>query len=154
VTELNLDTTTNTLTVATTAAGGELINNGATLNSAKALGNITGANIGAAAATVDIYTTFTITQTTAGITASILSPTDTTAGRIIYISNLPASTQTITVGGATLAPGTNASFIWNGSAWAATSVTTGVSIVGAFSAAPRPMVPASAATPSPSMSRR
>ena len=133
---LNADTTNNRITVGNTSTGGGIINNGATLNTAKALGNLnysgsgnTGA-IGTAAATVDAFTSFTIAQTTAGQTFTIPSPTDTTAGRLIYIANI--GTQSFTTGGVVISAGSTSSFMWNGSSWVSTAVSTGVSLLGAL----------------------
>jgi hypothetical protein len=133
---LNVDTSAAKVTVATTANGGTFINNGAMLNTAKALSDFsTNQAIGTAAATVDKYTTFTINQNvTAGITLTVPSPTDTTAGRILYISNI--GTQTLILGGGigiTLSAGSNASLLWNGTAWTSTAVSTGASVVGTYS---------------------
>jgi hypothetical protein len=78
--------------------------------------------IGTAAATVDIASSFVVTQTTAGISVTLPSPTDTTAGLELNYINSGASTQSITVGGLVLTPGTMASFRWDGTAWASLSV--------------------------------
>ncbi len=68
---------------------GAVTNSGATVMAAAVLGNFAAnGTIGTAAATVDVKTTFNINQTTANITLTLPSPTDTTAGRIIYINNI------------------------------------------------------------------
>ncbi|HEY4160938.1 MAG TPA: hypothetical protein VGM08_02655 [Candidatus Saccharimonadales bacterium] len=142
VSMLAVDTTDSTVTIGDATAGGQLTNNGATLNKAKSLGNVTTTFIGgsntnsvAAAASVDKYTAFTIAQSSGSVSASIPTPTNTTAGRIIYIASLSSSTQNITVGGITLKPGNDSEFLWNGSAWNATAVSTGASLVGSFTGA-------------------
>ncbi len=130
---LNLDTTNTKVTIATTANGGELIDDGSTLDSAKSLGNLATGPIGTAAATVDTYTSFVIPQTTASVSVTVPSPTDTTAGRIIFIAN--TGTVPMTVGGVTLSNGSSMELFWTGSggAWTTTAVSTGVSIIGSFS---------------------
>jgi hypothetical protein len=56
---------------------------------AMTLGNFAAnGTIGTATASVDAKTTFNINQTTANITLTIPNPTDTIAGRIIYINNV------------------------------------------------------------------
>ncbi len=113
----NVDSSNRKITIGDATNGGVIINYGATLNAAKALSNFTSDGaIGTAAATVDTHTSFTINQTTASISLTIPSPTDTTAGRIIYIANIGSAS--VTVGGTALAAGNNAMFFWNGSTWA------------------------------------
>src|SRR6056297_891068 len=64
----------------TVSTGDQFTNAGATLFSATAIGDIAaGGDIGTAAATVDVATTFNVTQTTASQTLTLPSPTDTTA---------------------------------------------------------------------------
>jgi hypothetical protein len=130
---LNLDTTNTKVTIATTANGGELIDDGSTLDSAKNLGNLSTGAIGTAPATVDIYTSFVIPQTTASVSVTVPTPTDTTAGRIIFIAN--TGTVPMTVAGVTLSNGSSMELFWTGSggAWTTTAVSTGVSIIGTFS---------------------
>ncbi len=114
---LNVDSSNRKISIGDATNGGVIINYGATLNAAKALSNFaSNGAIGTAAATVDTHTSFTINQTTANRTLTIPDPTDTTAGRILYIANI--GTTGVTVGGTALAAGNNAMFFWNGSAWA------------------------------------
>ena len=80
---------------------------------------------------MDVYTTFTINQSTSSISVTIPSPTDTTAGRQIYIANI--GSVPLTVAGITLSNGSSMNLFWNGSAWTTTAVSTGVSIVGGYS---------------------
>ena len=100
----------------TIATGSTFTNASSTLNTAIALSDFpTGGSIGSAATTVDVATSFTVNQTTAGQTLTIPSPTVTTAGRSVYISNV--GTQTFTIGSFTIAPAGTAQFVWNGTAW-------------------------------------
>ncbi len=111
----NSSSATN-VTINTTAHGGTLINNGATLNTAVSLGNFaTGGAIGTAAATVDNYTSFDIAQTTASQTLTIPNPTNTTAGRIIYISN--TGTASFLIGTLNVPASSQVALYWNGTAW-------------------------------------
>lgn len=71
--------------------------------------------IGTAAATVDIYTSINIPQTTAGVTLTIPSPSNTTAGRILKISN--TGTTAFTAGPALIEIAQTVGYVWNGTAW-------------------------------------
>jgi hypothetical protein len=121
-TSISLGATTGTLTVrnanttiGNAAGSGVFTNNGATLNTTLQIANLaTGGAIGTAAATVDIYTSFAVLQTTANQTITIPTPTTnptTVFGRIIYVSNI--GTTAFTLGGTTLNPGTTATLIWS-----------------------------------------
>jgi hypothetical protein len=71
-----------------------------------------------AAATVDIYSSFRLTQTTAGITAATLpNPTDTTPGKVASVMNNDTSTFPLQMYGMTLNVGATLVFQWDGSAW-------------------------------------
>lgn len=74
-----------------------------------------GGNIGAATGTVDIMTTFNINQTSTGQTITLPSPTNTTAGRIVYINNI--GTAGFTMLTMRVEAGQSRSAIWNGTAW-------------------------------------
>ena len=101
---------------ATTINGSQLTNTGATLNSAMAISDLpSGGNIGTAATTVDVKTTFNINQTTAGQTITLPTPTDTTAGRIVYVNNV--GSVSFSMHGTTIGSGQSNAFIWNGSNW-------------------------------------
>ncbi len=98
-----------------TAGTGALINNGSTTNTEK---NITDRNsggslsIGTNTTTVDIYTYFSITQTTPGQTITIPTPTaSTTYGKIIYISNI--GTTSFTLLGTIIGAGSTATLVWS-----------------------------------------
>lgn len=71
--------------------------------------------IGTAAATVDVASTINITQTTAGITLTLPNPTQTQAGRLLLVNNI--GTQSVTVGGKSIAPATGILYSWSGAAW-------------------------------------
>jgi len=73
--------------------------------------------IGTAVTTVDVSSNLLLTQTTANISATLPNPTNTQAGRLLYIENGNASTVAIAVNGVNLNPGTGTQFIWSGTAW-------------------------------------
>lgn len=74
------DTTNKRLGLGTNTPVATLHNSGSTVFSAMDISNLaTGGNIGTAAATVDVKTTFNINQTTANQTITLPSPTNTTA---------------------------------------------------------------------------
>lgn len=102
--------------IGTTAPVATLHNSGSTVFSANTITNLaTGGNIGTAATTVDIKTTFNINQTTANQIITLPSPTDTTAGRIVYVNNI--GTVGFTILGSRVEAGQTSQFIWNGTAW-------------------------------------
>jgi hypothetical protein len=102
------------------------MNNSSTIFGTQSISNLaTGGNIGTAANTVDIATSFNVNQTTTGQTITLPSPTDTTAGRIAYIQNI-GSTKFAMLGGYVPAGG-SLQAIWNGSAWTRTGGADGVS---------------------------
>ena len=116
----------------TIGSGKNFVNGGSTLNAAKALSLGASGAIGTAAATVDAYTTFNVTATATSLNFSLPSPTVTTAGRLAYISNV--GTNSFTIGSVAINSGASASFIWNGTSWTSTAVSTGVSLVGGIDA--------------------
>ncbi len=73
--------------------------------------------LGTAAATVDVASSFVITQTTASISLTLPNPTDAVAGDRLNIGNSTTSTQSITVAGVTIEVGIAAEFVWSGTAW-------------------------------------
>ena len=132
---LTADTTASTVTIAT-SAGGVLLNNGATVNGIKALSDISADGALTTAANINVYTSFTLNQTTGGGARALTLPsptTNTAATHVIYVSNIGSAS--FTLAGVTLSPGTNGSFLWNGSAWSSTAVSTGVTLVGTFTGA-------------------
>ncbi len=95
-------------------------------------------NIGAltAAQTVDAYSAFTLTQTTAGnLALTLASPSTVTATRVVSVEYLAASTQDCTFYGVQFTSGTAATvqMVWNGVSWtrAQPSLTLGGNNVGA-----------------------
>ncbi len=132
---VNADATfTDGLTVQT---GDTFTNAGSTLLSALAVSDLpTGGDIGTAAATVDVATTFDVSQTTAAQTLTLPDPTDTTSGRVVYINNI--GSEAFTVYGDSIGAGESASFIWNGSDWVQTIsfTNTGVDNLGVIGSTP------------------
>jgi len=130
----NVNSSSSIISIGDATNGGTFINYGSTLNKAKALSNFdytassnTG-TFGSAASTVDKFTSFTVNQTTSGQTLTLASPSDTTAGRTIYVANIGSTS--VTVGGVTIPNGSTAAFFWNGTTWTSTAVSTGGSIIG------------------------
>ncbi len=115
----------------TVATGFTFTNASSTLLSSVAIGNhASNSTIGSAGSTVNVATTFDVTQTTPGITLTLPTPTNTASGRLVYINSVSGN-ATFTMYGVNIAPNSSASFIWNGSAWVATSTGgTGVNTVG------------------------
>jgi hypothetical protein len=92
-------------------------NNGATQNNACAYTGVSGTiTLSTAGKTVNDCTSFTITDTGATTISSIASPTAGT-GSIIYINNLPASTNSITILGVGLPIGNTEMLIFDGTNW-------------------------------------
>ncbi|MGB4800464.1 MAG: peptidase G2 autoproteolytic cleavage domain-containing protein [Candidatus Saccharimonadales bacterium] len=127
--------TANTgVTLGAAAGSGAFLNNGSTVNTTLALGNLAAGAIGTAAATVDAYSSISIAPTAAGRTYTVPDPTTTTAGRVIYISNANTTNSfTLSMNAGvlttTVLPGNAATLIWNGADW--TLVTGAASAVGA-----------------------
>jgi hypothetical protein len=116
----SVKTFNNGVTIGGGSGAGAFVNNGTTLNTVLAITDRNGGSglaIGSAASTVDLYTAFVITQTTANQTVTIPSPSVTTAGRVIYISSSSSSTTSFTLLGSTINAGTTATLFWNGAAW-------------------------------------
>jgi len=117
------------------SAGTQFTNAGSTLLTALVITDrATGGNIGTAATTVDVATTFNVNQTTASQTLTLPAPTDTTSGRIVYVNNVGSAE--FTMYGSPVSAGSSASFIWNGTSWVQTISfsSTGVEIIGALDA--------------------
>ena len=91
------DTTFNTLAVANLAAGG---------------------NIGTAAATVDQYSSFNLSQSTTGQTITLPNPTVASAGRVAYVNNI--GTVSVKFFNQVLAPQSSMMAIWSGTQWTLT----------------------------------
>jgi hypothetical protein len=75
-------------------------------------------SIGTALTTIDLTSYITINQTTANISLTLPTPTITTGGSLLYISNI--GTVPVTVGGELIKNGTTAFFMYNATAWALT----------------------------------
>ena len=81
-------------TTSQTFAGNKTFSNNVTINGSQTLTATTIANIaaggaiGTAAATVDVFTTFNVNQTTADQTITLPTPTVTTAGKLAYVNNI------------------------------------------------------------------
>src|SRR5690606_29865049 len=90
----------------------------------------TGGDIGTAAATVDVATTFDVAQTTAGQTLTLPDPTDSSSGRIAFVNNV--GTVSYTMYDSVIAVGKSNTFIWNGSVWVTTVSLSGsmINVVG------------------------
>ena len=73
------------------------------------------AAIGTAAATVDVASELIIPQTTAGISLTLPAPTQTQAGRLLFVKN--TGSQSVTVGGVSIPSGRYLGYIWSGTAW-------------------------------------
>jgi hypothetical protein len=76
----------------------------------------TGGYIGAAAATVDLYTAFLVTQSTAGQTLTLPTPTTPFAGKVAYVKNMGSASFSLY--GATVADNVIVQLVWNGRSWA------------------------------------
>ena len=71
-----------------------------------------------AAQSVDVYSSFVLTQTTGGgINATLPSPTSSAAGKIVFVSLASASASPINMYGAVIFPGTGLSLQWDGAEW-------------------------------------
>ncbi len=75
----------------------------------------TGGDIGTAATTVDVATTFDVNQTTSGQTLTLPDPTITTSGRVVYVLN--TGSVSFTMEGITIPSGYGQIYAWNGSSW-------------------------------------
>ncbi len=115
-TTLSAISANGSLSLGTGASLATLHNAGSTLFESLSVANLaTGGAIGTAATTVDIKTTFNINQTTANQTLTLPAPTNTTAGRIVYINSI--GTVGFTMIGERVEAGQSRQAIWNGTAW-------------------------------------
>ena len=84
----------------------------------KAIANLaSGGTIGTAATTVDRFSAFLISQTTAGQILTVPVPSSPLGARLITISSSSASTVSFSLLGITFAPGQTQAFAWTGAAW-------------------------------------
>ena len=121
----------------TIAAGTTLNNAGSTLYTSMAIPdtatNTTFGNGMTAAATVNGHTSFDVTQTTAGRTLTLPTPSPTTSSRVVYINSLTGNVP-FTMYGVNITAGNTAVFVWNGSSnWVPASTGgNGVNTIGAL----------------------
>ncbi|GEM_PF-4249185 len=102
--------------IGTTSPLAALHNAGGTLFGTLSVADLaTGGNIGTAATTIDIYTSFNLAQTTASQTITLADPTNTTAGRIVYLSN--TGSTPFTFYGSTVKVGDTTAAMWDGNSW-------------------------------------
>jgi hypothetical protein len=67
---------------------------------------------------VDIYSSFVLTQTTGGdIIMTLPTPTNPAAGKIVFLSSASASTNNFLLYGNVISPGTGIVLQWDGSEW-------------------------------------
>ena len=119
------------------ATGNAFTNAGSSVFTAISISDVSGGgNIGTAASTVDVATTFNVNQTTSGQTLTLPTPTTTTAGRIAFVNNVGSTS--FTMYGNPIASGKSASFIWNGTSWVQTIsfTSTGVDTLAAIGSTP------------------
>jgi hypothetical protein len=102
---------------ASIGSGSTLTNNGATVNVADAVSLTASSGNLVTQSVLDSYTTFNVTPNAGGYTGVLLpNPSPTTAGRIVYVSNV-SSSYSFVMYGVTITAGATQDFIWNGSAW-------------------------------------
>lgn len=75
----------------------------------------TGGTIGTAATTVDVASSFTINQTTAGQAVTLPNPSNAIAGDQISVMNI--GTASVTIFGKVITTGQFAEFLWTGTAY-------------------------------------
>lgn len=90
--------------------------NSATVIRPLALANRAAAGvIGTAAATVDLYSTINLTQTSPNLALTIPNPTNVQAGRLLTVAN--TGTVQVQLNGQFITPRTAQSYVWSGAAW-------------------------------------
>jgi hypothetical protein len=122
-----------------TAIAGLTINKSTLFSTLAITNKATGGDIGLNTATTDLATSFAVTQTTAGQTLTLPTPTNATIGRIAYIINANTSTTPFTFYGTTVPVGEARQAIFNGTNWvlAGVSTTASASVSGsAFATVP------------------
>ncbi len=98
-----------------------LHNNGSTIDTYRVFTNIaTGGNIATAAASVDIGSTFAISQSSPTQILSLPNPTDTTAGRLVKVANI--GNTGFLMYGIKITPNTFVEYLWNGTNWMSTAI--------------------------------
>lgn len=73
------------------------------------------APLGMVAVTVDSNSTIAVNQITAGVTVTLPAPTNSQAGRLLYVEN--TGTQSLTVDTTPIPAGKMSIFSWSGTAW-------------------------------------
>ncbi|MFH0791846.1 MAG: hypothetical protein V1905_01375, partial [bacterium] len=91
-------------------------NAGSTLFSTLEVGDLpTGGNIGAATDTIDRYTSFNVSQITLSQAITLPAPTNTTAGRVAFVSN--TGTTPFSMYNNSFRVGYTAQLVWDGNSW-------------------------------------
>ena len=122
---LNVDTTNELVTVKGT------VFDAATTQAFTGSGNITQSNI-------DGFGTILISSDAAGYTATLQDPTNTAAGRLVYVTNTGSFDMTLAANGGgtlqevTLKPNTSATMVWNGSDWTAAGASSSTDLQAAY----------------------
>lgn len=101
-----------------TGVEGQIQINGGLLYATTAYSNGSSSTITQSA--IDSYTTILATASASGLTFTVPSPTTSTAGRVIVISNAGSTNAFILAGAGssfTLNTGSSATLLWNGSSW-------------------------------------
>jgi hypothetical protein len=71
-----------------------------------------------AAQSVDLYSSFVLTQVTGGgVNVTLPAPTNSSAGKIVFVSLASASANSVNMYGAALFPGFGVSLQWDGAEW-------------------------------------
>lgn len=84
-----------------------------------------------AAQSVDVYSAFAVTQVTNNVNLTLASPTDTTAGKVVFVASLAGSAGIFRMYGTTIRPGQVHAFEWTGAAWQGSqAVVVGGNLVG------------------------
>ncbi|MBI2442392.1 MAG: hypothetical protein HYV40_00600 [Candidatus Levybacteria bacterium] len=113
---ITFDTINSRLGIGTSNPVANLHNGGGTLYGTLAVADKpSGGDVGTAATTVDIYTSVNLSQTTSSQTITLPSPTNTTAGRLIYLSN--TGTVSFTFLSSAVLTGQTTAAIWDGDSW-------------------------------------
>ncbi|HIO87618.1 TPA: hypothetical protein EYN47_02270, partial [Candidatus Saccharibacteria bacterium] len=104
---------------------------------AAAVQNFTGsANI--TQSNIDSYGTILISSNASGYEATLTDPTNTTTGRVVYVTNVGSYDMTLVVnaGGTgnevTLKPSTTATMVWNGTDWTAAGASSSTDLQAAY----------------------
>lgn len=92
------------------------VGGGVAATNALAVANLaSGGSVGTAATTVDLYGVIMINQTTASQTITLPDPTDTTAGKVLFVLNV--GSQTFTMLGLSVTADHGIIVVWDGDEW-------------------------------------